>query len=100
MKVLLTVEQTPEETMYAIVDMTKQQWQELKPGHGYMINVNDDDENSSNAVLKILDALAQDPEHCTFEEWACIWKDHVFRMEKGSVDLSDVKRMIMCGIYL
>lgn len=101
MKVLVLYETLPEENTIAIVDLTKEVWDEIKCAHGYTVGISgEEDENKIEAVLKIGDALLK-PESLKYaenKEWAGVWYEHIVDVTDKPINLTDVKRMIVCGI--
>lgn len=103
MKVLIIYNCIPDETIVALVDVTKEQWKEIKLAHDYVVNADEFDEQKAKAVNIIGDTLL-DPDKLQYacdgnEDWAGIFYNNIL---KGSEipDILGAKKLIHCGIYL
>lgn len=101
MRVLVVYEQIPESTTFAIVDVTKKQWSEIKAAHGVMVNVGDYTDEQYKANQRISDAFASNEDDCENKDYACVWKDEAITLELGQpIHAVGIKRVIVSGFML
>lgn len=103
MKVLILYNIIPEEFIQAVVNLTGDQWKQLKLAHNYVINGSAYDEEQSAAVLKVNDAfLSPDKlDYAENEDWAGIFYNNKIEQKDGKpYDIKDVSKVIFCGYYL
>lgn len=105
MKVLVIHEVIPEETNVAIVEMSDELYEQLKPAHGYTVNNEEVIKPESEvAVLAIDNAFCKNPEYygcCESELGKSVFmKFSDINGTDESRDLSGVEAMIHCSFML
>lgn len=106
MKVLIQYSAIPETVTYAIVDLTKNQLDELKIANGVYVNFNDTS-STAEASRKISEALCDNgkyryiAERDGFGEWFGKFAKNIINMDNPElVNISDVTYIICTGVYL
>ena len=105
MKVLIMYECLPEENFYLLVDVTREQWNEIKHAHGYTIGlVDSNDADAEAAVLRIGDAClkSESKKYANYQSYAGIWHDKIIKPMPSDnfIDISGVDKLIVCGIVM
>lgn len=106
LKVLVIYEILPEETIKAVIEMTTDEYDYFRDANNYIINATDYDENRSDVVTVISNALCDNPDYLKYadtqeqKDYFGKWVSGRETVEKPITDLKDVERLIFCGFYL
>ncbi len=106
MKVLVIYDIIPEETIKTVVEMTWEEYDYFKAANNYIINATEYDENRSDVVNVISNALCDNPDHLKYvdtqkqKDYFGKWASGRETVENPITDLQDVERLIFCGFFL
>lgn len=103
-KTLIIYDLIPEKTIKAVVELTEAEHKKFTKCHGYIINATEYDDDKSELVDIISNALCNNPDFNYLadsdeqREYFAKWVEYILKEEDQ--DLTGVTSLISCGIYL